>query len=172
MSKKKGFNNKQYRTTHNKTFSPSEKADVFDSLSLCETAVVLSYHLSGLFNSMVDEMNGSEAERKEIIEVLTKIPRMKIVDLLVIKTATKITTISQLLEIAQKLDSFKVTPFIETYLELGKYWVHYMLPPNPVVRLLTFSDETCEEIGKGLCQDNFAILTPYGVLWNLEERED
>ncbi len=126
------------------------------------------YTLAVMVHMIANDVAKNYEEKFRILHAVTKIEPDQVLTLLVVKTASNATTTKQVLNILQNINSYSVTPFINSYTGVGKCILNRSSQFHHLEGLNTFTDEDYAALGKNLCINGHAILTPYGVLWNIQ----
>lgn len=176
MSKKKTKKNNNYKKMDEK-FIKFSKIDLStadgqkqaNSLPDSEKKEYICYTLAAMVDMIADEVGKNHEEKVRILEAATKIDPAQVLSLLIVKSATNATTTKQVLNIMQNINSYSVTPFINNYTDVGKCILNKSLQFHHLEGLNTFTDVDYAALGKNLCINGYATLTPYGVMWNTQE---
>lgn len=133
-----------------------------------EKAEYKCYTLALMVNMIANDVARNREEKFRILYAVSKIELDQVLSLLVVKTATNATTTKQVLNIIQNINSYSVTPFINNYTDVGKCILNNSLQFHHLEGLNTFTDADYAALGKNLCINGYATLTPYGVMWNTQ----
>ena len=175
MSKKKTKKNNNYKKT-NDNFNHFKQIDLStyegrmqaENLPDSEKKDFICYTLAKMVDMITDNVAKNREEKIRILNAATKIDPAQVLSLLIVKSATNATTTKQVLNIMQNINSYSVTPFINNYTDVGKCILNKSLQFHHLERLNAFADADYAALGKNLCINGYATLTPYGVLWNTQ----
>lgn len=148
--------------------STAEGEKQANNLPDSEKKEYMCYTLAVMVDMIADDVAKNHEEKIKILDAATKIEPTQVLSLLVVKSATNATTTKQVLNIMQNISSYSVTPFINNYTDIGKYIWNNSLRFHHLEKINTFTDADYAALGKNLCINGYATLTPYGVMWNTQ----